>query len=231
MMNNGWIKVHRKILEWEWYNEPNTFRLFFHILLKANHKPNKYRGVLIETGQIMTGLHLLSNETGLSVRSVRTCLNRLKSTNEITIKTSTQGSIIQIVKYSDYQIQTSEVTNERQTNDKRTTTNKNDNNIKKNIYTDFEFLEDWKLVREKKTGKPTNIKKLSFAELNNFKEVSTEFSRNEFREAMQGLFMQKDIFAATVLRPDHFLRDRNIEKYLDAFKNKTQLFAKKQITL
>jgi len=127
---SGWIKIHRKITEWEWYDEPNTFRLFFHLLLSANHKQKKYRGVLIEVGQIMTGLNLLAMETSLSVQQIRTSLRRLKSTNEITIKSSTKGTIIQIVNYKKYQVATSEATNEEQTNNKPSTPKKNDNNIK-----------------------------------------------------------------------------------------------------
>ena len=66
-MDNGWIKIHRKLLEWEWYTDINVKVLFIHLLLKANHKPKSYRGIVIETGQVMTGLELLSKETGLSV--------------------------------------------------------------------------------------------------------------------------------------------------------------------
>ena len=39
---SGWIKIHRQILEWEWYSDTNTFRVFLHLLLKANHKEKKY---------------------------------------------------------------------------------------------------------------------------------------------------------------------------------------------
>jgi hypothetical protein len=38
---SGWIKIHRSILEWEWYEDTNTFRLFMHLILKANHKDRK----------------------------------------------------------------------------------------------------------------------------------------------------------------------------------------------
>ena len=140
-MNNGWIKIHRKLLEWEWYDEPNTFRLFIHLLLKANHKPKNYRGVNIETGQIMTGLNLLAEQTGLTVQKIRTALNNLKATSEITSKTTNKGTVIQIVKYSDYQIETNKTTNKQQTNNKQTTTNNNYNNINKDniIYREAEF--------------------------------------------------------------------------------------------
>jgi hypothetical protein len=134
-MSKGWIKIHRQITEWEWYDEPNTFRIFFHLLVKANHKQNKYRGVMIEPGQIMTGFDRLASETGLTIQKVRTSISRLKSTNEITVNSSTQGTIIQIVNYSKYQVTTDEqqtsnkpITNEQQTDNKPITTNKNDNN-------------------------------------------------------------------------------------------------------
>jgi archaellum component FlaD/FlaE len=122
---SGWIKLHRQITDWEWYDDHNTFRLFMHLLLKANHKERSYRGVKIEVGCIMTGRELLSKETGLSVQQIRTCLERLKSTNEITIKSNKQGTIIQVVKYKDYQVTTNESTTNQPTSNQQVTTNKN----------------------------------------------------------------------------------------------------------
>lgn len=142
MKNNqqGWIKLHRSILEWEWYDEPNTIRLFIHLLLKANHKPKKYRGVLIEYGQVMTGQELLAKEIKLTRSKIRLALDNLKTTNEITINSSPQGTIIQIVNYQNYQITTSEKTTEQPKDNQRTTTNKNDNN-EKETYRSFEHLK------------------------------------------------------------------------------------------
>jgi len=125
MIMSGWIKIHRSILDWEWYEDTNTFRLFIHLILKANHKDKNYKGKLIKRGCLVTGRDLLSVETGLSVRQIRTCLERLKSTNEIAIKTDSKGTEIQIVKYEEYQLTTNETTSKRPTNDQQTTTNKN----------------------------------------------------------------------------------------------------------
>ena len=97
-MNNGWIKLHRKLTEWEWYKEPNTFRLFIHLLLVANHKPKNYKGILVDAGQIITSPDKLAKELDLSISKIRTSLKRLKLTNEITIKSRNKGTIIQIVK-------------------------------------------------------------------------------------------------------------------------------------
>lgn len=139
---SGWIKIHRSILEWEWYEDTNTFRLFMHLILKANHKDRNYKGKLIKRGSLVTGRELLSVETGLSIQQIRTCLERLKSTNEITIKSSSKGTEIQVVKYNEYQLITNDVTNKQPTSNQQVTTNKNVKNEKKERNT-IPTLEDF----------------------------------------------------------------------------------------
>ena len=99
----GWIKIHRKMVDWEWYHDINTKTLFLHLLLTANHDSKKWQGYLIERGQKITSINHLSSETNLSPQQVRTSLKKLKSTNEITIKTTNKNTLITILKYSDYQ--------------------------------------------------------------------------------------------------------------------------------
>jgi hypothetical protein len=140
---HGWIKLHRQILEWEWYSDNNCFRLFLHLLLKANHKEKRFKGIELKVGSIVSSRDLLARETGLSSQQIRTALNKLISTNEITSKTSSQGTILQIVSYEKYQVATNEITNEQPTSNQRVTTNKNIKKEKKEIYIpEFsEFLE------------------------------------------------------------------------------------------
>ena len=99
----GWIKIHRQLLDWEWYNDLNTFRLFMHILLKAQHKPIDWQGIKIEAGSFVTSLDKLSKETGLSIRKVRTALNNLKTTHELTSKTTSRYSIITVNNWNKWQ--------------------------------------------------------------------------------------------------------------------------------
>ena len=117
----GWIKIHRQLLEWEWYDDINVTRLFLHILLKANHKSKNYKGELIQIGEHLTSREILANETGLTIRQVRTALTKLKTTNEVTIKSSSQGTKIQVVNYEKYQVTTSEVTTKRPATDQQAT--------------------------------------------------------------------------------------------------------------
>ncbi|MBQ1988277.1 MAG: hypothetical protein II234_00035 [Clostridia bacterium] len=100
---NGWIKIHRQLLEWEWYNDINTFRLFMHILLKAQHKPIDWQGIKIEAGSFVTSLDKLSKETGLSIRKVRTALDNLKTTREVTSKTTSRYSIVTVNNWNKWQ--------------------------------------------------------------------------------------------------------------------------------
>lgn len=98
----GWIQLHRSLLEWEWYDEPNVKILFIHFLLMANHKPNNWRGETIEKGSYITSLSKISVETGLSIKQVRNCIKKLQSTGEIQIK-GTKWTKVTICNYASYQ--------------------------------------------------------------------------------------------------------------------------------
>lgn len=134
MGKGGWIRLHRRILDWEWYTDVNTKVLFMHLLLRASHKPHKWMGMTIEAGQLATGLFALSQETGLSVQNIRTSLNRLKSTNSITIKSTNRFSIITLLGWDRYQSkevdQQANQQASQQTTNKQLTTNKNVKNVK-----------------------------------------------------------------------------------------------------
>lgn len=101
---SGWIKIHRKILDWEWYNDHNTFRLFFYLLIKANHEDRNYKGDVIKRGQHICSLTGLAKETNLTVKQVRLALSKLKETHEIDTITGRKGTKITIRKYDQYQM-------------------------------------------------------------------------------------------------------------------------------
>lgn len=100
---NGFIKVHRSILEWEWWDDINTFRLFMTILLLANWKEKKWHGKVIPRGALWTSLPSLADASGLSVRQTRTALAKLKSTGEVTDEATGEGRLVTVVNYELYQ--------------------------------------------------------------------------------------------------------------------------------
>ncbi|MCP4761494.1 MAG: hypothetical protein GY870_06910 [archaeon] len=129
-MNNGWIKIHRKFKDWEWYDDLKTKHLFLHLLLSANHKKGKWRGIKVEKGQLVTGLYSLKEQTGLSIQNVRTSLDKLKRTKELTIKSTNKYSIITLINWDKYQKEEKNQQANQQTTNKQLTTNKNEKNEK-----------------------------------------------------------------------------------------------------
>jgi len=133
-MNNGWIKLHRGLLDWEWYDDHNVTRLFLHCIIRANHAPKKWRGVQIERGQFYTSLETLSLETGLSQRQIRTCLDKLKTTGEVASLGMARGRMVTVKNYHDYQLDdrldVSRASGSRQADDRLMTANKKDKNNK-----------------------------------------------------------------------------------------------------
>ena len=141
MTNNGFVKVNRNILNWRWYGDDNTFRVFFHLLLKANYQDGEFEIHTIKRGQLVTGRKALAKELNISERQVRTALDHLKTTNEIAITPTSKYSIITINSYDKYQSVTNTSTNDRPTNDQQPTNNqqqykknKKDKNKRKQEY-------------------------------------------------------------------------------------------------
>ena len=119
----GWIKLFYQFKEWEWYGDTNMVRLFIHLLLTANYKQTKWRGMTIPRGSLLTSRAKLAEETGLSEQTIRTCLTRLKSTNEITVKATNKYTIITISNYDRYQEQPQEINQQNNQQDNHEATN------------------------------------------------------------------------------------------------------------
>ena len=99
----SWIKIYRSLLDWEWYDDINTCRLFIHLLLTANYEDKKWHGMVIKRGQRFCSLSTLAEETGLSIKSIRVALTHLALTGEITKETARQGILLTLVKYEEFQ--------------------------------------------------------------------------------------------------------------------------------
>jgi DNA-binding transcriptional MerR regulator len=137
----GWIKIHRKFLDWEWFNKSEAVHLFMYLVLKANHKDGQWQGIDIKKGQFVTSFGKISTDTGISLQTIRTLLKKFEKTNEINIQTTNKFTIVTLCKYECYQQENeptnTQLTNEQQTTNKQLTTNKNDKNEKKFIIPTF----------------------------------------------------------------------------------------------
>lgn len=176
-IKNEWIKLNRKIVNWEWYQDIATFKLFIHCLIKANWKDAKFKGIEIKRGQFITSLNRLSEETGLSVQQVRTALEKLVSTHSVTKSSFENFTVITVENYDTYQENNKEATHYQHTsnnnrrrirnkyiyNNKRThTRNKysKKNNRKNYCHLNFKFKEESckDCYKKYKCRKPTSNK-------------------------------------------------------------------------
>jgi len=130
----GYIFLHRQILQWEWWDDINVSRLFLVCLLQANHIDKTWRGNVIKRGQFITSIEKLAQNCNFTIQNCRTSLTKLKSTGELTIKTTNKFSLIEVINYDKYQTTNKptnkQLTNNQQTTNKQLTTTKNDKNDK-----------------------------------------------------------------------------------------------------
>lgn len=171
-MEKGYVGLWRKIRDWEWYTDLNTKSLFIHLLLSVNHTDKKWRGQLIKRGQLITSYGKLANEIGMGVQEVRTSLDKLILTNDITKVSTNKNTMITLVNYGVYQdlggdsnTRTNKRNNKRVTHEQQTTN--------KQLTTTKELKELEKLKELKERGNALNFLKTNYPE--EFKMFVTEY--------------------------------------------------------
>lgn len=100
---NGFIKLHRKLIEWGWYSDSVVKDVFLHILMTANFKPGTYQGYDLKPGQAIIGRKRMSIELGFSEQQIRTALKKLESTGEITLLPTNRFTIATVENWGIYQ--------------------------------------------------------------------------------------------------------------------------------
>lgn len=88
--------------DWEWYENTNVFRLFYHCLLHTNLEDKRDCGKEIKAGQFVSSRARISAETGLTVDQVRTALKKLKDTGYISTKSTNKYTIYTVNGYQTY---------------------------------------------------------------------------------------------------------------------------------
>lgn len=134
----SWIKLHRSLSDWEWATNPIMVSVWIHFLIDANFEDKRYQGSVIKRGQFLLGLAEYAVKCGITVHRLRTCIDRLKTTSEITTETSNRGTVVTITAYDLYQSGCDETastsastsTNKRQTDGKQMATPKELKNIR-----------------------------------------------------------------------------------------------------
>ena len=136
----GWIRIHRKIIESPWFNKSEYVHLWLYLLLKANHADKEVfignEKIIVKRGQILTSRHKLAEVVHIQENKIYRILKCFENEQQIEQHKTKKYTVISILNYDTYQ--KSEQVNEQQMNNKCTTdeqqmntnnNDKNDNNI------------------------------------------------------------------------------------------------------
>lgn len=171
MIYNGFVKLNRNILNWEWYSSIYMTRLFSHLILTVNYEEKSWCGERIKRGERVVTLQGLSEETGISKGEVSKLLKKLEKTEEIKRRATGRYTIITLINYDsfvDTETEGKPSGNNTETEEKRTVTQWNkykninkENNCKKatlenRISFDIEELEQDTYLRYRKNTKATD---------------------------------------------------------------------------
>ena len=118
MLESGYIKLYRSLLNWEWYDDINTKTVFLHLLLTVSIEESKWHGITIKRGSRVSSYAVLAKETRLTERQVRTAISHLETTGELTRHKYPNFTVFAINNYDKYQLLTDKTTGQRQGNDK-----------------------------------------------------------------------------------------------------------------
>lgn len=218
-MEGNYIKINRSILEWEWYGNINTCRLFLHILLKANWRDGRFEGKEILRGSFVSSYPRLAEECGLTVNEVRTALKHLISTGEITVKAHAKYTVFTVVKYNDYQEINSQSTDKSHSINRRLTTIEERKKGRKEEYippiSPVEHFEEFTEAYPKKCTSSTVATEYCNAVASGVPEMDLVNAAKNYalhcqREKTPGQFIKN---------PDNFIKDNTFMKYVEGVKD------------
>lgn len=117
---SGWIKLHKTLKDWEWYDDHNATRLLVHLLLSVNYEDKEWKGQTIKAGSMVTSWENLAKEIGLSVKQTRTAMDKLETSKEVARYATNKWQAVTLLKWDKLQIECA--TNGKQTGKQRATT-------------------------------------------------------------------------------------------------------------
>lgn len=148
----GWIKLHRKILNSDMYRSLNSKQrdVMITLLLMANHKTKRWEhdGKIYEAkpGQMVTSLKSIQENcaSDVSIQNIRTALDKLKSWGFLTWESTNKNRLVTIINWAVYQgdeddankQSNNQLTSHQQTTNNQLTTNKNEKNDKNIVPTE-----------------------------------------------------------------------------------------------
>ena len=224
----GWVKLHRKLLESPVFQNEKLLKVFVWCLLKASHTEHAelvgLQKVSLHPGQFVYGRHKAAEELKIKESTLYKYMMWLKNEEILNIQSNNKFSVVTVVNWELYQID--EPKSNSKSNSKGTTkeqqrntnkNDKNDKNDKKNIPVavcneQAKKLNDWAVpfFHEKYLGQ----KSLEvFDKLTRIDGYQPEEIQKAIEWARADDFWSSNFLSPVKLRN----KDKNGVKYIDVF--------------
>ncbi len=219
MEGNGYISLHRQILENPLSCKPNYLAVWIYLLLKANYKPKKIiwnnETIDLKPGQFIGSILQISEHFSISTATVSYILNYFESEGMLKRKSTKKFTLFEIINYDKYQKvenrkssesienkglgsgQGAEVENKLKTNRKQIETTNKDNKDNNISIVQNEFERFWNLY-DKKVSKEKSFKL--------WKKLKTEDKREIFKSLPEYVKATPD--KQYRKNPDTYLRNK-----------------------
>lgn len=152
----GWVRINRRLLEWEWHDRSEMVALLVHILLLANQEKRQWHGISIEPGQVATTIGELCTLTGLTTQRTRTAIKHLEECGMLTIKSTNKYSIITICNTGYYEADFFEANKQTTINQQTKNGPTNKQNNPETICITSSYDAEIGDANKQTTNKPTN---------------------------------------------------------------------------
>ena len=104
---SGWIKLHRTLKDWEYYEDHNATRLLIHLLVSVNYEDKKWKDTIVKSGTLVTSWQNLAHETGLTLKQIRLAMSKLERAGETVRSVAGKGAgkwqVVTLVKWDKLQ--------------------------------------------------------------------------------------------------------------------------------
>ncbi len=197
-MSNGWIKLHRQLLNHWTAQDPEAMAVWIRILMLANHgtqtKAVNKCLVTINRGQLIYGRKMFSLASGVSEMKLRRIIKHLVDDSMINQRVTSQYSVLTVLSYDQYQETNQRITSEQPAYNQRVTTLeeckelKNEKKEPKTLMSDKsddtiqQVFNHWKIVMGK-----TNQTKLSSDRVSKIKaRLKDGYTVEQLKQAING---------------------------------------------
>ena len=106
-MSNGWVKLHRGLLEHGIFRDAAVLQVWMYLLLRASYREQKLaigrQVIFLQPGQLLYGRKAVSEKLSMGEGKLRGIMEMLEQSGSITVESSNRYSVVTIVNWMEYQ--------------------------------------------------------------------------------------------------------------------------------